>query len=336
MSTDTALLRARHLLDLRRPQEAIALLWPLVSSDPSDPGPMALYAQALSDAGAHPQACQAADAAVRAAPEDPEVLVACAEVLRLAGLPREALLLTRRALALAPDSASALTAAALAESAVGNAGPARELSTRLVREYPGAAFAYNTQAVVLRRDGRYGSAERAIRIALELEPAESDYRNNLAALQLSTGRIGAAGHTLAAAIAADPTHVTLRANVPAFVQNALFTLYAAAGLSCVFQLTAVFAPRPVGWVLAAAYLAAVVLGYRWWRGLPKPLRDAVGAYAREKPFERRSIWLALACLALGLVVVASGVLIPIIAVWSGLYGALSLRYWLPALLGRRR
>lgn len=336
MNRVEALARAQHLLALRRPREAVDLLWPLVAADPGDGALLAAYGRALCELGSVPEARRVAHSAAAAAPDDPDVLADSADLLRECDAAREALPYAERALVLAPHSAAALHSAATVCSAVGDSKRALALTAELQRRHPDAAFAHNAQAMALRRAGRYASAERAIRVALELDPAESDYRNNLAAIQLSAGRIGAAGHTLAEAIAADPSHAVLRSNIAAFVSNVIVWLYGAAGLSFLAQVVAIGVPRPAAWLLAAVYVVAAAVGYRWWRGLPTPLRDATRAYAKEKPWERRSVWLALVCLGAGLVGVLLRVPIPVIVLWSCLYGVLSLRYWVPALRGRWR
>ena len=131
-STDqSAIARARSLLELRRYDEAIQILGPLVAQRPDDPEPLFLVARAMSGAGRSREAIASAERACALTPESSYAHRLRAEILLELKRVRPALLAAKRSVELDPvDAAShwALARAAVARSDMKTAARGRASS----------------------------------------------------------------------------------------------------------------------------------------------------------------------------------------------------------------
>ena len=331
--TDTAaLVKARQLLALRRPEQALEVLSPAVAADPDNAQLQVAIAQVLFRCGHPASAIKCAQRGAELAPDDVSVLVVAVEVLRMAGDPDGAKVLAEHAQQLSPDSNRVRFEYALACSAAGDNDHALQASADLVATAPDWVSAHAARSIVLRKAGHPRQAETAVRRALELDPESSDLRNQLALLEASVGKLGSASRTLSNTLGADPRHVAARSNVAVLAQMIVIWLFTAAFFSSIAQLIAETVPdsRPFLLILAAA---AAAVGWRWWRQIAAPIRAQVRQLATHTPGVRRGIWVGLACVVLGTAAVAAQMFILVLVVWGLALGFPAGRFWLRRVKG---
>src|SRR5690606_17548718 len=102
---DPRIVRAQHLLDVDRPQEAAAALTELLAEEPEHPEALALLAFASLEAGAVAEALEQARTAVRVAPDNALPWLALGHAALRAKDRGRALGAAERVIELAPDEA---------------------------------------------------------------------------------------------------------------------------------------------------------------------------------------------------------------------------------------
>jgi len=208
--------RARALLDVGRPGEALRLLSAHVASVPDDAAALCLTALCQLRLDQPEAAEQAASAAARLTPQDewPHRLRSCA--LRELGRIREAVAAAREAVRLAPDAwephvelATALLATRWQKR------QAYPVAKRAVELAPEEANAHVALGVACSARGRRREERAAYLRALELDPGHVLALNNLAATDVDRGRPDRGLGLLVTALRGNPHEPVLRDNLDA-------------------------------------------------------------------------------------------------------------------------
>ncbi|MFB9313042.1 tetratricopeptide repeat protein [Nocardioides plantarum] len=205
-----ALAKARHLIELRRYDEALAALGPATADASTRPEASCLRAQALLGKGASGAAVKAAREAIALDPlhEWPHRLMAVAHAQ--AGRHKRALSAAEEAVRLAPHHVETLHVLALCQVDRGKKKDARAIVTTMLRQWPDSALAHETAGIVATRSKDWAVAERHFREALRISPQDADITRALAEVLRQSGRRQEAGQALLAAARADPTNHEIR------------------------------------------------------------------------------------------------------------------------------
>ena len=215
-SIDARLSRARALLDLDRPAEALQLLAPLVAESPEDARMRIAVADAHLALDDHVAAAREASSAIALAPADAEghrLLALALEAQggwRLGTRARDA---AREAVRLAPFSIPCLFALELAELACGDKRSARGVAEEILRLAPTSPFAHHAVGWVALAERNWREAEGCYRRALALQPDWSPALNNLAVALRAQRRHQEAIELFASAARLDPKEERHHENV---------------------------------------------------------------------------------------------------------------------------
>jgi Flp pilus assembly protein TadD len=203
--TDDPLVRARTLLDLRRPEQAVELVQRHLAQHPSDAEALCLLATAHHDLGQDVLALDAANRARAAAPdwEYPHRLASSA--LLRAGRAADAADAARHARALQPDLWATHAQLAYALGACLRWDEAYDAAVAAVSLAPQEAEAHACGGYAAMGREWWDVAERALLRALELDPQHAGAHNNLAVVRLKRRQVGEAARGFSASAAADPT-----------------------------------------------------------------------------------------------------------------------------------
>jgi tetratricopeptide (TPR) repeat protein len=220
--THQALVHAEALCDLRRYQEALALLSRAVASDPDNPRAWCLMARAQLGLRRHAEALQAANAAVALAPdyEWPHRLASIA--LEEQGNHWEAVRAAREAVRLAPHTWQAHVRLAHAGIQAWGMDQARVAAERALTLAPGVADTHIAAAAAAAGDRR--EAEAHLRRALAIEPDSAVAHNELARLHLRQAHaanpagLARAAKGFATAVRSDPRASVSRHNLDVVVR----------------------------------------------------------------------------------------------------------------------
>jgi Flp pilus assembly protein TadD len=213
--------RARQLLAVGRPQDAIGVLGEHLAEHPTDPAALSLLSWAHLRCGEPEDALRAADRALMADPEHhsgwqhrsnalrelgrhPEAVLAAEQCVRLApnlwtghytlGLAvrnvparkaelRDAAL---RAASLAPENADTHVLLGIAHADAGEVNLAEHAYKRALSLDPDHAHARSNLSVLALRGGRFGDAMRGFRAAAGRKPQETLFHRNMAAVAVSS------------------------------------------------------------------------------------------------------------------------------------------------------
>ncbi|KMO79623.1 hypothetical protein BST22_18385 [Mycolicibacterium chubuense] len=199
-----ALIRAHHLIEIHRPDEALRMLAAALAEDPDNPDVLCAAARASLDSSRCREAGELATRAAAAAPrwEYPQRLRATA--LHLLGWSDEAATAARRAVALAPDTWNTHYVRALVCSTSRHSSQeAYAAARRAIHLAPNEADTWAVLGHVAVENRDQDTAQKALEKALSLEPNHSSARNDLGRLHLlRDDPVGAAGH-FAGAVASD-------------------------------------------------------------------------------------------------------------------------------------
>jgi tetratricopeptide (TPR) repeat protein len=180
--------RARVLLQLGRPAEALPLLQQAVAAAPGDCNPQCWMSLALMRLGRLPEALKAAERGVALAPEYEWPHRLRSLVLTEQGKLRPALEAAREAVRLAPDDETALHLLANCEIDCKQYSQAQATVERLLKVSPEWADAHTLMGVVMLHFKRWDEAEEQCRRALELDPEARTPLYNLGYIRQKTGR----------------------------------------------------------------------------------------------------------------------------------------------------
>lgn len=274
----SALDRARILLELSRPEQAISLLQRHLAGDPEDADALCLLSQAHAERGDASAALRTAGAAVDAAPEQEWPLRLLALALSRAGRHAEALHTAGRAVELAPELWQAHVAYACVAADAGDRPTAWLAANHAVMLAPEEPDTHYTVGRLSIAAADWDTAEQVLRRALVLAPGHADALNALGVVQERRGRTTAAAQAYLAASKADP-HGLAPANAESLVWSMLAGLQGglAAGLVILVARTV---PDDVNEIsttdlrLLMPGLAAVFLAWIGLKlvGLPAPVR----------------------------------------------------------------
>jgi Flp pilus assembly protein TadD len=215
--------RARVLLDLSRPSEALAVVRRALADNPNDPElleieglcwlrmldhaqalraltrsiaegperahPHYLYGFALREVGRSSEAAPALATALRLGPEEPVYLRALAELYADLGRHQEALALARRATELAPERSANHVTYGYVASQAGDKALARAEYERAVQLDPSDSAAWNNLGCLDLAAGRTLRARARFREALRLDPRGERARRNLALVVRDTSPV---------------------------------------------------------------------------------------------------------------------------------------------------
>ncbi len=316
-----ALERAEGLCELRRYEEALALLSRAVASDPDNPHAWCLMAQAQLGLYRYREALQAAETAIPLAPDEewPHRLASVA----LEGLGNyvQAARAAKEAARLAPHTCRAW-----------RLDEARAGSDRALVLAPDEADVHVAAGTVAAAAGHRGEAETHFRRALAIEPDNAAAHNELARLHLKHAHaanpagLARAAEGFATAVRSDPRAAVSRHNldlvVREFLTRATYGIWL--GTYLVARLGRVISPA-VGRIVALVLLAILSL-FVW--GFVGRLTTDLRRYLVRVLLGRRLR------LAAGLDVLAAGCLIAGLAAPSPLRPGLTIAAPVAALIAR--
>jgi tetratricopeptide (TPR) repeat protein len=178
---DPESLEIEGLCHLRRRDlpQALAVLARAIAASPDTPHPHYLYGFALREAGRSREAEAPLGEALRRCPDEPVYLRALAELTSELGRHADALALARRAAEVAPERAANFVTLGFVASSAGDKGLAREAYEQAVAIDPGDAAAWNNLGCLDLEAGKPLLAKARFREALRLDPRGERAQRNL-------------------------------------------------------------------------------------------------------------------------------------------------------------
>jgi len=287
MSVDVAddLNRVDALIDVNRPDEALALVTSVLAAAPDSARAYCLLARCHSMKGDHAAMYRAATDAIRCAPESEWGHRLRSMALRNLGRVEEAVTAAETAVRLAPLVWQPHVN--LVEALIKFPEPelrrrAYEAATTAVEIAPMVSSTHVTLGRVYMSIGEWDDASACFGRALALHPEDASAQTNNAILDLHRGRIAAAGRTLRAVAGAHPGVPTHLHNVTVVARHWWARLRDVGALICLVQLVLDVCTRTgdgplIGLGLTVAYLVTVpILVARQ----PKAMRPLVRAQMR--------------------------------------------------------
>jgi tetratricopeptide (TPR) repeat protein len=205
--------RGATLIDLGRPQEALAHLQRALAAEPGDWAAHALVALAHLRLEHHPEAEAAAQAAIRADPEQPWPQRLLAIALLRQERDAEGRAAALEACRLDPLDAQSHVVLAASLQATGDEAGAVRAATHAIELDPESAEARRELGVVLLEQGRNAEAIPALEAALALDPEHAGALNDLAVARLRARRSLNPTSQFEAAAALDPRLDVVRHNI---------------------------------------------------------------------------------------------------------------------------
>jgi tetratricopeptide (TPR) repeat protein len=283
--------RASTLLDLGRPQEALAGLATALAQDPDSAPLLCLLARAHLAVGNATYAVSAAEAAIAADPENEWAYRVASVAYEEQGRPADAVQVATRSVALAPNLWLTHTRLALALSANNDQAAALTSANSAVSLEPNEADPHFAIGLITMRSGQSDLAERAFLRVLSIQPQHSAALNNLGKLKLDHGSVLGAAGDLSSSLAANPQSLVARYNVDLIGQRLVRWLHWGLwGSSLILILRtdpvattgSIPSTQPsdagvVGVLLFFTTFALSIFGYfanRTYKALPGPLRGS--------------------------------------------------------------
>jgi tetratricopeptide (TPR) repeat protein len=183
-----ALERANTLLDLKRYDDAIALLGPIVASRPDDADAHILLARALLGAKRPHDALPLAEAGCVLSPTDDYPQRVRCDVLRALKRDHEALDAAWWAVHLTPDSPYGHWAVELCAVPLGDNRLAMEAARNVAHFDPGSALAHRALGYAFLANKEWSRAESEYHLGLAMLPNDPTMLNNLGKALLNQGR----------------------------------------------------------------------------------------------------------------------------------------------------
>jgi tetratricopeptide (TPR) repeat protein len=260
---DDLVLRAEHLLDIGRTDDALKLLQQAIAGDPTHVDALCTTARAYLRKGETDDALRAAETALSQDPASGYAAYLRAAALLTAGSPF-ALPAAELAVRLDPEFWPSYGTLAGALIKNGYPGQALEMAQRAVALAPHAAAAHTMLGGIADDARDRKLAESAYREALRLKPDYTAARVGLAALQFGRWRVRtAAGHLLAAA-ANDPAAAAaaggLRTLITFGLVISLFGVALSAGVALVALIAGSFTQGLVWAQVLCGVMAGLLLG----------------------------------------------------------------------------
>ena len=223
-ATDGAdLARAQHLLELKRPSEALTIAAALLSAQPDDPAALRLAARCQSVLGRDAEALRTARAAVAADPQSEHGYRVLAEILRRAKNHRAAADAAARAVRLAPEEWRGHLMLAQCLLRV-DPKAALRAADRACQLAPHAADAHYVRGVILRTLQHKDEARDAYLTALALNPEHVQAHNGLALLDQSRWAWGSSLRGFRRALSVDPQQHTVQRSLEHVILRRLWRL----------------------------------------------------------------------------------------------------------------
>ena len=199
------LARAQAMLEVGRPQEALAALGTLAADDVLGPAALRLRCAALAQLDRWPEAGEAARVGLSAHGPDSDLLywLACAE--QHSGHPELAERVLLDGLALAPHDTDLLCAYADLCASEGQVEKAKKLIDLAAAQEPDAPLVYATRVKVAYARGEDREAQRISREFVAAYPANPFANALLGGVNAARGEVGAAYASFRRAVAEDPT-----------------------------------------------------------------------------------------------------------------------------------
>jgi tetratricopeptide (TPR) repeat protein len=301
--------RVEHLRELGRLDEAEREARAGLAEEPQDAALLAALAAVLLGAQRHAEGLAAADAAAAAAPQDERVHRLRALLLSGLGRHREALLAGYAAVSLAPDEPYAATGYARVLQGAGRLADAAQVAHRVVALAPNAAGSHYLLADITSDLGDRRTARAAYTEALRLDPQHAAARHDLAVLDARAHRPARALKGLIEAGAMDPS-------MPQVLQTVTAVLWQLSWRLRIWLIVATLVALGTGAREGAsgpARLVAMVIlvasaGLAWWtvRDLPARTRPVVAAALRTDGPLRFTYLATTACIAVYVVIAATG------------------------------
>jgi Tfp pilus assembly protein PilF len=217
------LARARALLDLHRPEQALEELHQALAIAPDDPALLCHVALALLQLGRNRESAQAAERALAAEPTNEwahrlRALALSAEAQRSSGtnrrhLGQEAIRSAEEAVRLRPMMPSPHIALAEARVVARDVEGADDAATTAVRLAPEDPTAWTCRSRVALAGRDFEGAREAAEQALRLDPEHYQARNNLGAALLGLGRTRDAAAAFTAAGRVNATSAVVQRNL---------------------------------------------------------------------------------------------------------------------------
>lgn len=225
-ATNADLARAQHLLELKRPSEALTIVAAMLSAQPDDPAALRLAARCQSELGRDAEAIRTAQAAVAADPYSEHGYRILAMTLRRTKSHRAAADAAAQAVRLAPEEwrAHVMLAQCLVRVDPQAALAAAERACELA---PLSADTYYVRGVILRMLHRKAEARVVLEEALTLDPQHVQAHSTLALLDQPRWKVWGWGGSLRGfrrALSLDPQERTVRLNLEATILRRLWRL----------------------------------------------------------------------------------------------------------------
>ncbi len=205
--------RGATLIDLGRPEEALAHLGRALAVEPDDPRTHSLIALAQLRLQQPDAAAQAARAAIRAAPEDAWAQRLLALALLRLDRDGEARVAALESCRLEPLSSQAHVVLAAALQAAGDEAGAVHAATHAIELDPESADARHELGIVLLEQGRNAEAAPVLEGALAVDPEHAGALNDLAVARLRVRRGLNPTPQFEAVAALDPRNDVARHNI---------------------------------------------------------------------------------------------------------------------------
>jgi tetratricopeptide (TPR) repeat protein len=271
--------RARALMAMNRPEQALALLGRAAASRPGDPVPLCLQSACLLTLGRHDEALTAAETAIVAAPGSSwgyrNRALALSRLLRAA----EAVDAATEAVRLAPYSAVELRV--LAECQVKNRQneAAMRSADRARQMEPDNAASWVTLSFVAVRSRKFREADRTARAALQIDPVNYAALNNLGVAYRNRWRFIKALQCFVRSWRLHPHESIARRNIVGLLTSLIIlTLFGTVQLA-----------RFIGFGALLLPVAVIAVAAKGLQGLPAPALRVVGRDMMRAPGMRLGV-----------------------------------------------
>jgi Flp pilus assembly protein TadD len=287
VDVDNDLLRARSLIEINRPHDALPILSAVIAAAPDSYAAYCLLARCHKLDGNSTSMLEAASMAVIHGPQQEWGFRLKSIALRDLGRTDEAIANATIAVRLAPNGWQAYMA--LVEALLPSPDKEhRRLAYEAAKTSVGVAPEISTTHITLGRVymsiGEDEAAHDCFVRALQMNPTDATAQTNLAILDLNRGRLTAAGKGLRAVAASDPGNRSYANHVGVPAGRWYVRALDVGTVVCLGQvLLNVLLPRPLGGALALALVAfyGAAMAVQFIR-LPKSLRALVIRHVRTR------------------------------------------------------
>jgi tetratricopeptide (TPR) repeat protein len=208
-----ALQRARLLLQVERPQEALRELTGVLADDPQDVDAHALMALGYAQLKRYDEATASARQAIALAPDFAYVHYVLGTILCDRDRDKEALVAAREAIRLDPDDADHYGLEANCLAGLSRWKDMLQSAERGLALEPGNVRCLNLRATALRQMGRADDAADVLESALAERPGDPDTHTSYGYASLQRGQYHTAAQHFREALRLEPGHTSARAGL---------------------------------------------------------------------------------------------------------------------------